>query len=588
MLKKILICISCCLFILNNDTLAQQPLQKIISVNVQKQKLSDVLDIIGNAGNITFSYNSNIIKKDSMVTLQLVNKTIQYVLKQLFANQYEFVESGNYIIIKRIAITTKNNTLAKQKVQDKFYYITGYIIDEETGEQLKNATVYEPNQLVSDLTDNKGYFKVKLKSKYKKSTIVISKANYRDTTFMLTPTFNQHMVVAIATERKVRLAQIVTAHTDPQSDSLHTILNGTDLPTELTPNEVAIHKTWISKLFLSSKQKIQSVNVKNFFTSKPFQVSFLPSIGTQGRLSSQVTNKLSLNMLGGYSGGLNGVELAGLFNITKKHVRFLQMAGLFNTVGGKVYGVQLAGLQNLVFDSVVGVQAAGITNIVKGKFNGIQMAGIQNYNTNTMDGIQIAGISNVSKKTVKGFQIAGIVNYTKKLNGIQIGLINIADSSTGMQIGLVNIVKKGGYHTIGIGVNELNNINVDVKTGTSKLYSIIHVGANISSTNKIYTTGLGVGRKYFIKPALSFNTELLFQHIYLGNVDYTNWQQKLSINLQYKLYKGLSIYGGPSLSILKINQPAAVQGYKFTLPSTFTLNAKTTALIGYSIGLHLF
>ena len=37
-------------------------------------------------------------------------------------------------------------------------------------------------------------------------------------------------------------------------------------------------------------------------------------------------------MFGGYTAGVNGLEIGGLFNLNKKDVRYVQAAGLFNIV----------------------------------------------------------------------------------------------------------------------------------------------------------------------------------------------------------------------------------------------------------------
>lgn len=64
--------------------------------------------------------------------------------------------------------------------------------------------------------------------------------------------------------------------------------------------------------FLVSKaQKIHSLNLGNFFMALPYQMSLVPGAGTQGKLSSQVVNKVSINMIGGYTGGVRGAEIAG-------------------------------------------------------------------------------------------------------------------------------------------------------------------------------------------------------------------------------------------------------------------------------------
>src|SRR6476660_10012842 len=79
----------------------QNLLSKSISLDVNRQRLDNVLEILSNKGDFYFSYNSRIIKKDSLVSLTFRNKTLSEVLNLLFDNTYEFIESGNYVIIRK-------------------------------------------------------------------------------------------------------------------------------------------------------------------------------------------------------------------------------------------------------------------------------------------------------------------------------------------------------------------------------------------------------------------------------------------------------------------------------------------------------
>lgn len=72
---------------------------------------------------------------------------------------------------------------------------------------------------------------------------------------------------------------------------------------------------------------MQSINLGKFFTTRAFQISLFPGLSTQGKLSPQITTAFSVNVLGGYTGGVSMMELGGLFNITKTNVKYLQGQG---------------------------------------------------------------------------------------------------------------------------------------------------------------------------------------------------------------------------------------------------------------------
>ncbi len=365
----------------------------------------------------------------------------------------------------------------------------------------------------------------------------------------------------------------------------------------------------MGRFLLSTKQKVQSLNLKNYFETRPFQVSLVPGLGSHGKMSGQVVNAFSLNVFGGYTAGTSGAEIGGLFNIDKQEVKYFQAAGIFNVVGGQVKGVQLAGITNTVLDSVEGFQAAGINNHVQGKFAGFQLSGIYNHVTDSVKGMQLAGIGNFAKRKVggvqlagvmnfsnketNGVQIAGVVNYSKRLRGLQIGVINIADTSDGYSIGLINIIIKG-YHKLSFSTNEITNVNAAFKTGNSKLYSILLAGVNAGPTDRVYSFGFGMGTEMNLnkKRTLSLNPELTSQYLYLGSWDYMNILNKLHLNLNVKLGKYVSLFAGPSYAVFVSDQETKIPDYRFPIPpsgyKTHSYANTVTGWFGWNAGINFF
>ena len=154
--------------------LAQGPLSRTVSLDVSRQRLDNVLEILSNKGNFYFSYQGNIIRSDSAVTLSMNNKTVRQVLETLLPGNYEFRESGNYIIIRRAPVTVTLVT-NKAATQDKYYFVSGYVLNDFTGEHIHNASVYEKTLLASTLTNGDGYFKLPLKQKKGPAALTVSK-----------------------------------------------------------------------------------------------------------------------------------------------------------------------------------------------------------------------------------------------------------------------------------------------------------------------------------------------------------------------------------------------------------------------------
>jgi hypothetical protein len=553
-------------------------LSRRVTIKVKHQKIAEVLNQISTSGNFYFSYPGNLFKTDSLVTLSFQNTPIRTVLDQLFKGRVDYKENGQHVILRmatlHLTIEPDNITTA-----ERLYLISGYVIDIKTGSRIKQASVYEKRLLQSALTNNDGYFKLRFKGDYNEVILTASKEDYRDTTLIFLSNIN------IKPE----------GYDDTTSGRKTKVSN-------------LVENMGIGRFFVSSKQRLQSLNISGFLANSPFQASLTPGLSSHGMMSSQVINKVSYNILGGYSAGLNGIEMAGLFNMDKTDVRFLQLAGLFNIVGGSVKGIQIAGtinsvignmdalqaggLLNHVRGNADGVQIAGVANMVKGNMSGFQAAGIFNHTRKDVKGVQFAGIANIADGTMKGVQIAGLFNSAKTVKGVQFGLVNVADSSSGYSIGLLNLIKKNGYHKISLSGNEIINANLSVKTGTQKLYSILMIGHNFSDTAKVTTLGLGLGHHMMMNKRLSLAFEYTAQLISAGKWSNTSGLNKLQVNLQFKIADGLTIFGGPSYSLYHTDYPegSGIKGYKQQIAPSYAhaFNNKFKGWPGWNIGITLF
>jgi hypothetical protein len=520
---------------------AQDQLGKVISIRVHGWTLARTLDEIGKKGGFYFSYNTNILKGDSLVSVNAASRPVREVLDSLLGGRYEYIESGRYVILQVRAS-------APSPPVTHGYTISGWVVDSDTKRRISRASIYAADQLISTLTDSSGFFRLRLKDKGSHATITVSKELYRDTFLVIRSGYDQEFTFNIDSARVAELMPfVVSSH---------------------------VERTWVGRLFISSRQKIQSLNLLNFFANKPVQMSLTPGLGTRGSMGGQVVNKLSLNILGGYTAGSNGLELAGLFNIDKRDVNYVQAAGIFNVVGGTTNGVQLAGIFNTNLDSVKGVQAAGIANRVTGNMNGVQIAGIYN---------SVSG-------TVRGIQVSGIANRASRLKGVQVGLINVADTCDGVMVGLLNITKNG-YHPLSISSDEILPVSLSYKAGGKTAYSILTAGADPRGANQTYMLGYGLGVKAAMGKRLTFSTELLFEYFYVGNWKDVAEAYRLQPALQWRFAKKMALFAGPAFSIFEPNHAEVSSGFRMPLPPssyhTFKIG-NNTAWFGWTAGINFF
>lgn len=557
-LTLILLSLACCAHAQKDF---RHNLEKLVSMNISQQKMGDVLEEVSKAGEFYFSYNGALFKQDSIVSLKVRQAPVRDVLDKLFDGKVDYRENGEYVILRyaasRLTIEPENITTA-----ENLYLISGHIVDTETGKRVKQASVYEKKLLQSTLTDDDGYFRLRFKGEHSSVILTASKEFYRDTSLVFLSD------ITVKPE----------GYKDINDRYVHAFFN-------------SIETSGISRFFISSKQRFQSLNIPDFFANSPFQASLIPGISSHGIMSAQVVNKASLNLLGGYTAGVDGMEIAGLFNITKGDVKKFQAAGLFNKIGGSLDGVQLAGLVNDVRTGMKGVQAAGLLNHVVKNAEGVQLAGLGNIVSRSAAGVQVAGLLNLASRRQSGIQIAGLLNYARDMSGVQIGLINISGTNTGYSIGLINYTRHG-YHKISLSTNEIFNANAAFKMGNANLYNILFVGKNYSGTARLETIGFGLGHDFIFNNKVSIAGEISAQYVYIGNWDYANFMNRFQTNLQIQVFKGLTLFGGPVYSVYTSEAPvgSAARGYKQQVApaSHHAYTANVKGWWGWNAGITLF
>ena len=74
-----------------------------------------------------------------------------------------------------------------------------------------------------------------------------------------------------------------------------------------------------------------------------FQIGLISPLSTNGLQAHKITNTVSVNAIGGISGGVDAFEASGVFNVTNGTVKGLQATGMFNIAQKVDHAVQAAG-----------------------------------------------------------------------------------------------------------------------------------------------------------------------------------------------------------------------------------------------------
>ncbi len=544
---KIWLFLNCFLILTSGLGQSKTPiLERPVTLNLE-DKLPSVLSRIGKEAGFSFSYNPSIIAQDQIVTVKAEKKTVREVLNEIFKGSVDFREKGNHLILTKVAIRPAATTVI---------VISGYVEDAVTQQRLGDASVYDKKSITSVVTDEYGYFKLKLEKKEQSATIAISKKNYRDTLVTITSPGNQYLNISISPlgQDSLKVEAVTSSPDSLNKESL-------SLPYQDEPNVRNISDTLY----------------------RDIQISFLPFLGSNGNLSGNVINNYSINLLGGYALGTRQIELGFFVNIDRGDVSWLQIAGLGNIVGGNVYGVQasgffnlnggevkaaqltgfgnvnfhdfqgvqVAGLGNVNLEGADGVQIAGFANFTRRMSKGVQIAGFSNIQTDHYQGSQFAGLSNIATRHLSGSQISGLFNFGKKIKGTQIGLFNYADSLGGVPVGLVSFVNHG-YHKFEISADEVFYTNLAFRTGVRQFYNILMAGIKPEQDigqSAVWSFGYGIGTAPRLTRWMHLNLDLTAQHVSKGSfTDELSLLSKVHVGVDFRVARKFSLYGGLTLN----------------------------------------
>ncbi len=525
----------------------------------------------------TFSYNSDIVDNEKIISKNFTKRTVREVLDEIFGGSIQYKSRGRYVILTKAPVS-----------EAKEHRITGYVLDESTGKRLQNVSVYDPVSLSSAVTDSYGYFQLEVDQPSGEDVkLAIRKLNYADT------------IVAVSYNRQRLVSIPIREHADKVNVLADSVRQ-------------RIKRFWNTKVL--TPQAANLVNIQDTLYRK-FQISVVPFVGTNHKLSGNVINDYSYNIFGGYALGVRKLEIGGIFNSIRGDVNGVQFAGIFNSVGGKMNKVQIAGIFNMNRDSVNGYQFAGmlnlngnssnqlsiagllnltnrgsrgahlaglgnaslgkqegphiaglfnfstgdshpaqvsgLTNFAAGGIRGAQVSGLVNFALRDVEGAQVTGIMNIAPRKLKGAQVSGLLNYATTVHGAQVGLINITDSIRGAPVGLLSFVWKG-YHKIEISADEIFYTNVAFRTGVRQFYNILTAGAKPNTFNDeetYWTFGYGVGTAPRLSRALSLNVDIISnQVVYGGSIEAVNLINKVYVGLEMQLVKNLGITFGVTLN----------------------------------------
>lgn len=573
----------------------QSVLTKRVSLQLQNQKVEQALLEVERKAEIQFSYNPDHFNVDSVISIECYNLSIKDVLVQIL---------GEYIELKVVGSTTViiRSSRGTREVKKYKYDITGIIYDSYSGQKLSEVTVYQVDGVRSAQSKGDGSYSIKVVSNKEFIELTYSKKDYVDEVIIIKPSENQTFEVGLEPSR-------IEPVTPKEIDDIHPV-EGRN-----------IDSSRFVKVVVPKRQRWLIENIPFLSEPQPVQISLLPSVGTNQQMNAVMENKVSINIIAGYSRAVEGVELGGLLNIVREDVSGgqlagfgnlvggnvigLQAAGFFNNTKGKLNGAQFAGFSNLAIDSVKGGQFAGFMNISNkyidgGQFggylniagesmNGFQASGFVNVVKDTMTGVQIAGFGNYATQ-VNGYQISGFINIAKKVKGVQLGIVNVADSVQGATIGIFNFVRHG-YHPLEVSVTDYGTTSLRWKTGTRGFYNILEAGINYTDQS-YWHYNYGFGHSLRLKEDKTYLDFELTSGVINPSNGFNkkfNLINKLEILFSYRIIGPVYIFAGPTVNgYLYENDFDVPFSRPFnTFNTQYFSNLKLDNYLGYRFGLRI-
>ena len=144
------------LFLFSNEIKAQIPyLEKKISVQVRNLPVDELLKIISQKGEFTFSYSTQLIPESKTVSVQVQNKSVREILDLVFEGKVAYKERGKHIILQKAELSA----LGKEP---EYIIVSGYVKDATNGTEVSQVSIFDKLSRVSALSDQYGFFTLKI------------------------------------------------------------------------------------------------------------------------------------------------------------------------------------------------------------------------------------------------------------------------------------------------------------------------------------------------------------------------------------------------------------------------------------------
>ncbi|MFZ1750668.1 MAG: hypothetical protein WAU01_10765, partial [Saprospiraceae bacterium] len=242
-----------------------------------------------------FSYSD--FQDDKKMSIQVSKTLLKNVIPLLETElQISIIIKDKYLIVR-----------SNVPIQTQEQNISGTILNPSSKEPISDASVFVKKHKILVNTDSRGKFAFSVPSDIKQVRINIAKANHIDTSFVILASESQSIHVYLRTFPRKSISEFDSLY--PKEIQIESIFEQ-KIPETPPVQALSYNENFWDKM---ERKNVNLININDTIFNK-FSVSLLPPISTNKLLSFHTKNVISLNIIGGNSKGLDGVELGGVYN----------------------------------------------------------------------------------------------------------------------------------------------------------------------------------------------------------------------------------------------------------------------------------
>ncbi|MFO7851288.1 MAG: carboxypeptidase-like regulatory domain-containing protein [Bacteroidota bacterium] len=248
MIKRLVIfilIITCPSFTFAQESVLETP----FSFNLNNVSISTILKSVSRETGYHFTYDTDLIEPESIITLKMENESLKDILDTIFYDKmlnYSIID--NHIIIYRSV--SDSTPLIKEEGREAVYRLSGEVTDAASGDPLPYATIGVMSKGKGTVSNYEGKYNLKLSKDFLDDTLVVSYLGFFSRRIPVKQAINSYFNISL-TRMYVPIPEVIIRNRDP----LELIRNAKERIPENYGNNPA-HMTAFYRESVSKKRKL--------------------------------------------------------------------------------------------------------------------------------------------------------------------------------------------------------------------------------------------------------------------------------------------------------------------------------------------